>query len=106
MKPHGFDKKAFEDDLYHWSSLRSSYCWPRREHRPGSRLRRRTVIPFGAGWYWNPWYSAYTFIPGDGFFYNPFGWGFYSPFFAYQRSVRILRRIPRVQPLCSSGGFR
>jgi len=24
------------------------------------------------------------FIPGDGIFYSPFGWGFYSPFIAYE----------------------
>lgn len=85
MKSHGFDKKAFEDDLYHWSSLRSSYL---AEANIG---QARTYVAgpgfFGAGWYWNPWYSAYTFIPGDGFFYNPFGWGFYSPFFAYRAPV-------------------
>ena len=34
---------------------------------------------YGAGWYWDPWFSAYTFIPGAGIFYSPFGWGFYSP---------------------------
>jgi len=28
-------------------------------------------------------FSAYTFIPGDGIFYSPFGWGFYSPFCVY-----------------------
>jgi hypothetical protein len=79
VKAHGFDKKDFEGDLYNWSSLRSSYL---AEANIGSA---RTYVSgpgfWGAGWYWNPWYSAYTFIPGDGFFYNPFGWGFYSPFY-------------------------
>jgi len=36
---------------------------------------------YGAGWDWDPYYSCYTYIPGDGIFYSPFGWGFYSPFF-------------------------
>lgn len=82
VKSHGFDKKAFEDDLYNWSSLRSSYL---AEANIG-QARAYVNGPgfWGAGWYWNPWYSAYTFIPGDGFFYNPFGWGFYSPWFAYR----------------------
>jgi hypothetical protein len=79
MKAHGFDKKASEGDLYNWSSLRSSYL---AEANIGEA---RTYVHgpgfWGTGWYWNPWYSAYTFIPGDGFFYNPFGWGFYSPWF-------------------------
>jgi len=82
MKAHGFDKKTAEGDLYNWSRLRSSYL---AEANIGSA---RTYVNgpgfWGAGWYWNPWYSAYTFIPGDGFFYNPFGWGFYSPWFVYR----------------------
>lgn|SRR5487761_2524665 len=81
-KSHGFDKKGFEDDLFAWSRLRSSYL------AEANVSQARTYADdggfFGAGWYWNPWFSAYTFIPGDGFFYNPFGWGFYSPWFAYR----------------------
>jgi FecR protein len=34
---------------------------------------------YGPGWYWNPWFMSYTFIPGGGVYYSPFGWGFYSP---------------------------
>ena len=37
----------------------------------------------GTGWYWDPWFNCYTFLPGDGYFYSPFGWGFYSPFYAW-----------------------
>ncbi len=82
VKAHGFDKKAFEDDLYNWSSLRSSYL---AEANVGqARVYAGGPGFWGANWYWNPWFDAYTFIPGDGFFYNPFGWGFYSPGFAYQ----------------------
>ena len=36
---------------------------------------------------WDPWFSCYTFIPGDGIFYSPFGWGFYSPWWAYQAPI-------------------
>jgi hypothetical protein len=79
MKAHGFDRKSFEGDLYNWGSLRSSYL----AEANISEARTYVAGPgfWGGGWYWNPWYSAYTFIPGDGFFYNPFGWGFYSPWF-------------------------
>jgi hypothetical protein len=37
----------------------------------------------GTGWYWDPWFDCYTFLPTEGIFYSPFGWGFYSPFWAY-----------------------
>jgi hypothetical protein len=77
MKPEKFDKEQVQDDLYRWSSLRSSYLAEAnvdraRDHQAGDW--------YGAGWDWDPYYAAYTFIPGDGIFYSPFGWGFYSPF--------------------------
>jgi len=82
FKTHGFDRKAFEGDLYNWSRLRSSYL------AEANISEARTYVNgagfYGAGWYWNPWYSAYTFIPGDGLFFNPFGWGFYSPWVVYR----------------------
>jgi len=28
--------------------------------------------------------TKYTFVPGDGIWYSPFGWGFYSPWLAYE----------------------
>jgi FecR protein len=77
MKPEKFDKEQVQDDLYRWSSLRSSYI-------AEANVDRAQVYPvgnwYGAGWDWDPYYGAYTFIPGDGIFYSPFGWGFYSPF--------------------------
>jgi hypothetical protein len=33
----------------------------------------------GPGWFWNPWYSGWAFLPGDGYLYSPFGFAFYSP---------------------------
>jgi len=38
---------------------------------------------WGPGWYWNPWWGMYSFLPGDGFLYSPFGWPYYSPLFIY-----------------------
>ena len=34
---------------------------------------------YGTGWYWDPWFDSWAFIPGFGFMYSPFGFGFYSP---------------------------
>jgi hypothetical protein len=76
MKPVKFDKDQVQDDLYRWSSLRSSYL----AEANVDRAQDYQVGSYGTGWDWDPYYGAYTFIPGDGIFYSPFGWGFYSPF--------------------------
>ena len=89
-KPQGFDKKAYESsDLYNWSSLRSAYLAEANVDLGPSYIAGGGygLGWYGAGWYWDPWFSAYTFIPGDGIFYSPFGWGFYSPFYAFMRSM-------------------
>jgi hypothetical protein len=77
LKAQKFDKNKNQDDLYTWSSLRSGYL---AEANVDAARTYTSSAWFGTGWYWDPWYSAYTYIPGDGLFYSPFGWGFYSPF--------------------------
>ena len=85
-KPQSFDKKNYESsDLYNWSSLRSAYLAEANVDAAPGYIYGGGFGPgwYGTGWYWDPWFSAYTFIPGDGIFYSPFGWGFYSPFWAF-----------------------
>lgn len=81
-KSRGFDKKANEDDLYQWSSLRSSYVAQANVDIAPEYYGGYGWDPgwYGAGWYWDPWFDGFTFIPGDGIFYSPFGWGYYPPF--------------------------
>ena len=92
-KTQKFDKKNYEaDDLYRWSSLRSAYVAEANGDAAPGYLAGGWGDWYGggwigSGWYWNPWFSCYTFIPGDGIFYSPFGWGFYSPFLAYEAPV-------------------
>src|ERR1700722_6967662 len=70
---------AAQDPLYAWSNLRSEY------EAQASMQSARTVFVGGGsywdgpGWYWNPYWDVYGFIPGDGIWYSPFGWPFYSP---------------------------
>jgi hypothetical protein len=87
MKAKSFDKKQYEQaDLYRWSSLRSSYLAEANVSAARTYVVNGWYGPgwIGSGWYWNPWFASYTFIPGNGFFYSPFGWGFYSPLYAYR----------------------
>lgn len=87
LKAEKFDRDSAEaaDPLYSWSKLRSEYL------ADATAATAQTYIVdggawYGPGWYWNPWWSMYSFIPGDGFFYNPFGWGLYSPVYFYYRA--------------------
>jgi len=89
IKARKFDKKTREQsDLYRWTSLRSSYLAEANADAAQSYMAAGYAsYPgydwFMDGWYWDPWFDAFTFIPGDGIFFSPFGWGFYSPGFAY-----------------------
>ena len=81
LQTRKFNKNSYESsDLYRFSALRSQYLAEanvdvaRKYYAGGPGF-------YGAGWYWDPFFTAYTFIPGDGIFYSPFGYGFYSPFF-------------------------
>ncbi len=76
-----FDTKAqaAQDPLYAWSNLRSEY-----EAEASMQSARNVFVGgspywYGPGWYWNPYWDMYGFIPGDGIWFSPFGWPFYSP---------------------------
>jgi hypothetical protein len=87
MKVRKFDRKVAEDeDLYRWTSLRSSYLAEANVNAANTYVGGGLGW-FGDGWYWDPWFDAFTFIPGDGIFYSPFGWGFYSPAFVYAAPI-------------------
>ena len=82
LKGQDFDARKYEDDFFRWSALRSGYL------SEASVDQARIYVNdgpgwLGLGWYWDPWFDCYTFIPGGGIFYSPFGWGFYSPFAVY-----------------------
>jgi hypothetical protein len=82
LKAESFDRRH-EDDLYAWSKLRSEYI------SEANMATAQTIVVnnpgwwYGTGWYWNPWFSSWAFVPGGGFLYSPFGFGFYSPAYWY-----------------------
>ena len=86
LKARKFDTKAYMDDFYRWASLRSSYLAEANVDAARTYAGGGGWSPggwYGYGWYWDPLYDPYTFVPGDGIFYDPFGWGFYSPGFVF-----------------------
>lgn len=83
LKPQKFDRDA-KDELYRWSEVRSSYL------AQVNQSTARTVYVnggwggWGNGWFWNPYFSTWSWLPGDGYFVSPFGYSFYSPlYFSY-----------------------
>jgi hypothetical protein len=89
LKARSFDRKA-EDDLYAWSNLRSSYL------AEANVAAARTLVVnnygwYGPGWYWDPYWDMYSWVPGFGMFYSPFGYGFYSPFTVWAAPVVVGR---------------
>ena len=79
-KKHDFDiKSAEKEPLYVWSKVRS-------EDESQANLHAVNLIAaggswYGPGWYWDPLWAGYAFIPGTGILYSPFGWGYYAPGF-------------------------
>ncbi len=80
LKVASFDRKA-EDDLYRWSSVRSDYL-----AQANAATAQNVYMGYGLfggdGWYWNPYFTAWSWLPGDGYFYSPFGYPFFSPGYA------------------------
>jgi hypothetical protein len=95
FKAQSFNKDAVESDpLYHWSKLRSEY-----EAQANIETAQTVVVNggwFGPGWYWDPYWSFYAFLPGDGILYSPFGWGFYSPGFVWRAPHQLYYHYPVV----------
>jgi FecR protein len=88
IKSKEFDKDQVtkNDDLYRWSSLRSQYLSEANADAAQRYYVNGWYGPgwWGPGWYWDPFYAGFTFLPGSGYFYSPFGWGFYSPLVAWR----------------------
>ena len=77
-KPVHFQKDGSQDGLYAWSSLRSEYLGEANENVASEYAG---VDGFNPGWFWDAPFGGYTWLPGDGMFFSPFGFGFYSPYY-------------------------
>ena len=98
LKVRGYNQKATQDEaLVRWSRLRSEY--EAQANYETAQSFAGNYAPsygyaygpgygygpswYGPGWYWDAGLGFWSFLPGDGFLYSPFGWGFYSPAFLY-----------------------
>ena len=73
-----FDRQLSIDDFYQWSSQRSSNLAYATVTASQSVLNNGTPWHRG-GWMWSSLLDEYTYLPGGGLLYSPFGWGFWSP---------------------------
>jgi hypothetical protein len=79
LRPQRFNKdQATADPLYKWSSLRSDYLGQANLNLAEEYAGYPGFYP---GWYWAGY--GYTWLPGAGLFWSPFGYGFYSPYYLY-----------------------
>jgi uncharacterized membrane protein YgcG len=70
------------DDLYRWSNRRSQYLAMANVSAAKSVMDSGTYWG-SSNWYFNPYFNMFTFIPGRGAYYSPFGYAFWSPFSVY-----------------------
>jgi hypothetical protein len=84
LKSQKFDRKQ-EDVLYAWSNVRSEY-----DSAASYQLAKNVYVNnyygggpwgfgWGPGWYWDAGFDGFAWLPYDGAFYSPFGWGFFGP---------------------------
>jgi len=69
-----------EDPLYRWSKLRSDYATESNVDA-GNELMMDGGW-WGPGWYWDPFWMDFAFMPGFGMGWGAFGYPFFSPWMA------------------------
>jgi hypothetical protein len=78
LKKSSFDEnQAKQDPLFVWSAARS-----RAESDQNKLVAQNPAgyYPSGEGWFWDPYANYYGFW-APGYFYSPFGFGFYGGFY-------------------------
>ncbi len=89
-----FDTKT-GDALFRWSKRRAEYiamaniASAKSLYDSGSGWRT-------SGWYWNPYFGMFTYIPYRGIYSSPFGWRFFSP-----REVYVIYEPPRAPAMAA-----
>ena len=116
LKTKKFDKDQI-DDLYAWSNIRSqynaslTYQAARSAYNSGgygSGYSGYNGLPiggygsgfggfYGPGWYWSNGFNSWLWMPSNGAFFSPFGWGFYGPAYVGYAPVVVV-------PVSGGGG--
>ncbi len=87
-----FNRKDDDDALYAWSKVRDEYV-AAASYSTARNVSTNSYYDvngfgyngfggfYGPGWLWNSGFNSYAWIPGDGAFFSPFGFGYYAPGF-------------------------
>lgn len=81
-----FDPKD-TDPFYRWADRRSEYI-ATANVSAARQAGSMGLLSSAGSWAYNPSYGMFTYLPGTGYGYSPFGWAYYSPltvgnFYAY-----------------------
>ncbi|HLI85720.1 MAG TPA: FecR domain-containing protein [Bryobacteraceae bacterium] len=107
MKAQKFDTQQ-TSELYAWSKLRSQYMAQASIASAQTIYVENPAWWYGTGWYWNPWFASWAFVPGAGYFWGPFGYGFFAPpvVFAYAPVIHYGPYRGFAPPIRGFSGFR
>jgi len=82
LESRNFDAKS-TDAFYRWSARRAEYI--AEANVSAAKSAQKLGLGYtGSGralgsWAWNPYFGLFTYLPGNGIYYSPFGWAYYSP---------------------------
>jgi hypothetical protein len=79
LKPQKFDQTE-ADGIYEWSEKRADLDAQTAEWTVEGLLALNDTPTFNAGWYWNPWYHSWAYVPQKGYHLTPFGYGYYPTY--------------------------
>jgi hypothetical protein len=93
LETRGFDTKS-TDAFYRWGGRRAEYI-AEANVSAAKAVNDRGLSYASSGhagsWAWNPYFGLFTYLPGNGIYYSPFGWAYYSPAFVSYVYVPVYR---------------
>ncbi len=77
LQATNFDPKD-TDPFYRWAERRSEYI-STANVSAARQAGSLGLLASSGSWAYNPYYGMFTYLPGSGYGYSPFGWAYYSP---------------------------
>ena len=71
------------DELSRWSERRAEYVSMANVSAAKYVNNSGTGLN-SSGWYFNPYFGMFTYIPMNGMFYSPYGYSYFSPYTVYR----------------------